>query len=170
MSTDPSGGTQTDAELASRLVRGDDRALAEVYQRHAPRVLAVANAVLGDQSAAEDVCHDVFIDLSRQPLGFDSARGSLGTYLVAGAHDRALDRLRFDQAVASSLATQIWAAVSALPADEAEALRLAYFGDTTYPELARILEVPEGTVRGRIRSGLRRLRAAFVEQGIIAAT
>lgn len=191
-STDPSGGTQTDAELAARLVQGDDRALAEVYRRHAPRVLAVANAVLRDQTVAEDVCQDVFVRLSRQPQSFDSGQGSLGTYLVVVAHGRALDRLRFeqawaregqqarfapsstenagDQAVASSITTPIWAAVSALPDYEAEALRLAYFGGTTYREVACILEVTEGTVKNRIRSGLRRLRAGLVEQGIIVAT
>ncbi len=68
------------------------------------------------------------------------------------------------------MAAQIWAAVGALPVHEAEALRLAYFGGTTYREVASILQVAEGTVKSRIRSGLGRLRAAFVEQGIITAT
>lgn len=102
LSTDQIGGTQTDAQLAARLVQGDDRALAEVYRRHAPRVLAVANAVLGDQTAAEDVCQDVFVHLSRRLQSFDGGRGSLGTYLVVVAHDRAVDRLRFEQAWASA--------------------------------------------------------------------
>ena len=182
----------TDAELAARLVEGDGQALAEVYRRHGSRVIAVANAVLRDRAAAEDVCHDVFVRLSRQPQRFDSGRGSLVTYLVVVAQGRALDRLRSehararreerqvrlapttidgadDKAIASSMAAHVWAAVSALPAHEAEALRLAYFGGATYREVARILEVAEGTVKSRIRSGLRRLRAAFVEQGIIAA-
>lgn len=183
----------TDAELAARLVDGDAHALAEVYQRHAARVIAVANAVLRDHAAAEDVCQEVFLRLSRHPHRFDSGRGSLCTYLVVVAHGRALDRLRSeqararreeqqarflpstgegaeDQAIASSMAAQIWAAVSALPVHEAEALRLAYFGGTTYREVAGILQVAEGTVKSRIRSGLRRLRTAFIEQGIITPT
>lgn len=183
---------ETDGELMARLGAGDARALAEVYQRHGARVVAVANAVLRDRSAAEDVCQDVFVRLSRQPQRFDGGRASLGTYLAVVAHGRALDRLRSeqararreeqqarfaartsqdagDQAVASSMAADIWAAVSALPAHEAEAVRLAYFGDTTYREVARILEVPEGTIKSRIRSGLRRLRAEFIQQGIITA-
>lgn len=183
----------TDAELAARLVEGDAQALAEVYQRHGRQVIAVANAVLRDQAAAEDVCQDVFLRLFRHPHRFDAGRGSLGTYLVVIAHGRALDRLRSEQArarreaqharfapsalegaddraVASSMAAQIWAAVGALPVHEAEALRLAYFGGTTYREVAAILQVAEGTVKSRIRSGLRRLRAGFVEQGIITAT
>ena len=182
----------TDAELAARLAEGDGEALAEVYRRHGSRVIAVANAVLGDRAAAEDVCHDVFVRLARQPQRFDSGRGSLVTYLVVVAHGRALDRLRSDQArarreeqqarsapsasigaedraIASSMAAQVWAAVSALPAHEAEALRLAYFGCSTYREVACILQVAEGTVKSRIRSGLRRLRAAFISQGIITA-
>jgi RNA polymerase sigma-70 factor (ECF subfamily) len=182
----------TDAELAARLVEGDGPALAEVYRRHGSRVIAVANAVLRDRAAAEDVCHDVFVRLARQPQGFDSGRGSLVTYLVVVAHNRALDRLRSEQArarreehqarhapsasegaddkaIAASMAAQVWAAVSALPVHEAEALRLAYFGGSTYREVASILQIAEGTVKSRIRSGLRRLRAAFIDQGIIAA-
>lgn len=182
----------TDAELMARLVAGDRQALADAYRRHGGRVLAVANAVLRDQSAAEDVCQDVFVRLSRQPQRFDGKRASLGTYLTVVAHGRALDRLRSDrarvrreeqqsrfapctsedagdQAVASSMAAAIWAAVSALPVHEAEAVRLAYFGDTTYREVARILDVAEGTVKSRIRSGLRRLRAEFIAQGMITA-
>lgn len=186
------GPELTDAQFATRLREGDGEALAEAYRRYASRVIAVANAVLRDGAAAEDVCHDVFVGLSRRPEMFDSGRGSLGTYLVVVAHNRALDRLRSersrarretddaraaapacedagDQAVASSMAAQIWAAVGALPAHEAEALRLAYLGDTTYREVARILDVAEGTVKSRIRSGLRRLRVTCIEQGMITA-
>jgi RNA polymerase sigma-70 factor, ECF subfamily len=182
----------TDVELAARLVEGDRRALAEVYRRHGSRVIAVANAVLRDRAAAEDVCHDVFLCLCRYPQRFDSGRGSLLTYLVVVAHGRALDRLRSESArahreekqarvaptagrgadetaLASSMAAQVWAAVSALPAHEAEVLRLAYFGGSTYREVACILHVPEGTVKSRIRSGLRRLRVACIDQGIITA-
>ena len=182
----------TDAELMGRLVAGDAQALAAVYGRHGARVLAVANAVLRDRAAAEDVCQDVFVRLSGQPQRFDVGRASLATYLAVVAHGRALDRLRSDQArarreeqqarfapstsrdigdqaVASSMASQVWMAVSALPVHEAEAVRLAYFCDTTYSEVAHILELPEGTVKSRIRSGLRRLRAEFIEQGIITA-
>ena len=183
----------TDAELVARLVDGDNRALAEVYRRYASRVIAAANAVLRDRTAAEDVCHDVFVQFSRHPQKFDSRRWALRAYLVVVAHGRALDRLRAEQArarreeqqarsvlftsegadgqaIASCVAAQVWAAVSALPPQEAEALRLAYFGGSTYREVARILEVAEGTVKSRIRSGLRRLRAAFIEQGILTAT
>jgi RNA polymerase sigma-70 factor (ECF subfamily) len=179
-STERVGSVETDAELVARLVQGDDRALAEVYRRHAPQVLAVANAVLRNQAAAEDVGHDVFVRLSRQPLSFDGGRGPLGTYLVVVAHGLALDRLRFeqawsapsagDEAVTLSTPAEVWAAVSALPVQEAEALRLAYFGGATSREVARILEVAEETVASRIRSGLRRLRAAFIDQGIVHAT
>ena len=189
---DSVGVDSSDAQLAARLVAGDGEALAEVYRRHGSRVIAVANAVLRDLEAAEDVCQDVFVRLARQPQRFDSGRGSLVAYLVVVAHGRALDRLRSenararregqqarlapsvsegadDKAIASSMAAQVWAAVSTLPAHEAEALRLAYFGGSTYREVASILQVAEGTVKSRIRSGLRRLRADFIDQGIITA-
>ena len=183
----------SDVELVARHVDGDAHALAEVYQRHGSRVIAVADAVLRDRAAAEDVCQDVFVQLARHPEKFDAERGAVSTYLALIAHGRAVDRLRAeqararreerqarsipmasagadDQAIASSMAAQMWEAVSALPAHEAEALRLAYFGGSTYREVARMLEVAEGTVKSRIRTGLRRLRAAFIEQGIITAT
>ena len=75
-----------------------------------------------------------------------------------------------DLAIASSTATQIWEAVSSLPVHEANALRLAYFSGTTYREVARMLDVAEGTVKSRIRSGLMRLRSTLDDQGIITAT
>ena len=132
----------------------------------------------------------MFVRLARDPQKFDGRRAGLCTYLVVMAHARAVDRVRSEQArarreeqqartallstegadaqvIASSVAAQMWAALNALPVHEAEALRLAYFGQSTYREVARMLEVAEGTVKSRIRSGLRRLRVAFVEQGII---
>lgn len=183
----------TDAELVVHLIDGGDDALAEVYRRHGSRVMGVANAVLRNRAAAEDVCQDVFVQLARHPEKFDGRRAGLRTYLVVMAHARAVDRLRCEQArarreeqqaraavlwtegadapvITSSMAAELWAAVNALPAREAEVLRLAYFGGSTYREVARMLEVAEGTVKSRIRSGLRRLRVTFVEQGIITAT
>ena len=177
----------------ARLLDRDAQALALVYQRHGPRVIAVANAVLQDRTAAEDVCQDVFVQLWHHPEKFDGERGTLRAYLVVVTHGRALDHRRSEQArarreeqhggfvpsrregpddlaIASSTATQIWATVSALPVQEADALRLAYFSGTTYREVARMLDVAEGTAKSRIRTGLLRLRATFIEQGIITAT
>ena len=183
----------TDAELSARILGRDAQALALAYQRHGSRVIAVANAILQDRTAAEDVCQDVFIHLWHHPEKFDGGRGTLRAYLVVVSHGRALDRRRSeqararrekqhggfppsrkdgpdDQAIASLTATQIWAAVSSLPVHEADALRLAYFSGTTYREVARMLDLAEGTVKSRIRSGLMRLRATLDEQGIISAT
>jgi len=180
----------SDAERVAGLLDGDPHALGEAYRRHASRVVAVANSVLDDPSAAEDVCQDVFLHLSRHPEKFDVTRAALRTYLVVVAHGRALDRRRAEQArarreiqqarvllvhgegadarvLASTTAAQIRAAVNSLPAPEADAVRLAFFGETTYREVARILDVAEGTVKSRIRSGLKRLRVTFVEQGLI---
>jgi len=186
-------GSSTDAEVMARLVGGDDQALAEVYRRHGARVFSVAKAAVRDRAAAEDVTQDVFVQLARQPHKFDGGRGSLGAYLAVVAHGRALDRLRAEQArarreehqarlapstsesadekaVASSMGARLWAAVGALPGPEAEALRLAYFGGSTYREVAAILDVAEGTIKSRIRSGLKRLRSACIEQGVLTST
>ena len=183
---------QTDAELVARILDRDAQALALVYQRHGSRVIAVANAVLQDRTAAEDVCQDVFVQLWHHPEKFDEGRGTLRAYLVVVTHGRALDRRRSEQsrarreaqhggcfpsssegpddlAIASYTATQIWATVSALPVHEADAVRLAYFSGATYREVARMLGVAEGTAKSRIRSGLLRLRTTFIEEGIITA-
>lgn len=173
----------TDAELVACLGAGDARPLEEVYRRHGSQVIAVANAVLGDRESAEEVCCDVFVRLFRQPQTFDSGRGSLRTYLVVIAHGRAVDRLRADAAqehegdrprslscATEDVAAKLWAAMSTLPPDEAEALRLACYGGATYREVAHALEVAEEIIKRRIRSGLCRLRSACVEQRILSAT
>ncbi len=183
----------TDTALVARLLDHDVRALALLYQRHGPRVIAVANAVLQDRTAAEEVCQDVFVQLWHQPQEFDGGPGTLRAHLVVVSHGRALDRRRSEQAPArreeqdgdllrsgrggpddlasaSSTATEIWATVNALPVHEADALRLAYFSGPSYWKVARILGVAEGTAKSRIRSGLLRLRATLVEQGTITAS
>lgn len=162
----------------ARLVDGENHALAEMYQRHGSRVIAVAEAVLGDRTAAEDVCHEVFVQTGLHPQPVDDERGALRTHLVVMAHACALDRQRAGpvpptseavdgQAVASSVTAGIWAAVGTFPAQEAAAVRIAYFGGSTYREVACLLDVAEATVKSGIRSGLRRLREALVVQGVI---
>ena len=129
---------------------------------------------------------DVFVRLWHHPDRFDSSRGSLRTYLLTVAHSRAVDTIRARaarmrrerrdaDAVAAAgydvdlevrdlaLADQVARAMASLTEDERQAIELAYFGGHTYREVAVLLSQPEGTIKSRIRSGLRRMRRSLSE-------
>jgi RNA polymerase sigma-70 factor (ECF subfamily) len=181
----------SDAGLVVAIGRFREEALAEAYRRHAGAVFALARRVLNDATAAEEVLQEVFIRLWNAPDKFDPERGSLRSYLLAQAHGRSVDQLRSETArrrreerdaqhTAESgydLEHEVWdlavadrvkAAVSELPAEERRAIELAYFGGHTYREVAQLLGNPEGTVKSRIRSGLRRLRTGLADEGELA--
>ena len=181
--------TSSDPALVVAIGRWHDWALAEVYRRHAGAVHALARRLLGADGQADDVTQDVFVELWHHPERFDPARGSLRAFLVAMAHSRAVDRLRADTARAGrelrsarstatagydlenqvwelALADQLKGAVAALPTTERTAIELSYFGGHTYREVARLLGEAEGTIKSRIRAGLRRLHGGLVQSGI----
>jgi RNA polymerase sigma-70 factor (ECF subfamily) len=181
--------TLSDAVLVVAIGRWTEAALAEVYRRHGGAVHALAQRILGAGDRADDVTQEVFVALWNRPERFDPARGSLRAFLVTIAHGRAVDLLRAESArhgreqrtarqpaaSGDDLESQIWeravnaqlkAAVSTLPAGERRVIELAYFGGHTYREVAALLGEPEGTIKGRIRAGLRRLRAALIQQGM----
>src|SRR5436190_8503443 len=179
----------SDAALVVAIGRWRNDALAEVYRRHAGAVYALARRVLGEAAAAEEVVQEVFLRLWNSPEKFDSERGSLRSYLLAHAHGRSVDQLRSDtsrrrreerevrQAAEAGydLEHQVWdlavadtvkVALSRIPIEERRAIELAYFGGLTYREVAVMLGTPEGTVKSRIRAGLRRMRDSLTEAGI----
>jgi RNA polymerase sigma-70 factor (ECF subfamily) len=179
----------SDSALVVGIGRWRQDALAESYRRHAGAVFALARRLLQDKATAEEVVQEVFLRLWNSPDKFDPERGSLRSYLLAQTHGRAVDLLRSETSrrrreerdvreaaeAGYDIEHEVWdiavaervkEAVSSLPEDERRAIELAYFGGHTYREVASILEAPEGTVKSRIRSGLRRLRAHLVEAGI----
>ncbi len=182
----------SDAALMVAIARMHEPALAEAYRRHGGAVLALARRVLGSSDLAEEVTQEVFVELWDAPERFDPGRGALRTYLITKAHGRSVDIVRSESArkrreertlreTASSgydiehqawdlaIAEQVKAAVTSLPADERAAIEMAYFEGHTYREVASLLGQPEGTVKSRIRSGLRRLRTALAQHGVEAA-
>ena len=163
------------------------------YREHADAVLGLARRLVGDRLLAEEVSQEVFLRLWRRPDRFDPNRGSLRSFLLAECHSRAVDAIRRESArrrreeregrskdrcavadVAgdvcdAAVRDQVARLVQALPDGERDAISLAYSRHITYRQVADILDTPEGTVKGRIRSGLRRLRSQMDELGIKAA-
>ena len=182
----------SDPALVVAIGRWREDALAEAFRRHAGAVLALARRVLGDAALGEEVVQEVFLKLWSAPERFDPVRGSLRSFLLAQAHGRAVDMLRsnssrrrreerdaslsaesgydierevWDLAVAEHLQD----VVKTLPVDERKAIELAYFGGHTYREVAAMLGQPEGTVKSRIRSGLKRMRGLLADAGLSPA-
>jgi RNA polymerase sigma-70 factor (ECF subfamily) len=185
-------GEVSDAQLVTSIARYSEIALAEVYRRHGGAVYGLARRVLNNASEAEDVTQEVFLRLWNRPDRFDPGRGTLRSFLLTQSHGRAVDAVRslnarrlresgdarrtataeydmqhevWDLAVADQVAR----ALGDLPDEERRAIELAYFDGHTYVEVADLLGQPEGTVKSRIRNGMRRMRAVLVESGVQGA-
>ena len=178
-----------DARLVVAIARRQPDALAEVYRRHAGAVLGLARRVLGDPKLSEEVVQEVFLGLWRAPDAFDPERGSLRSYLLAQAHGKSVDVVRAEmsrrareerearlrvgsgydlerEVVDLTIADRVRRTMEALPEQERRAIELAYFGGQTYREVAVTLGEPEGTIKTRIRTGLKRMRATLQEAGV----
>lgn len=178
-----------DGALVAAIGRWQDAALAEVFRRHSGAVNGLARRVLNSANLADEVTQEVFLALWREPEAFDVGRAPLRTLLLTKTHGRAVDLVRAETArhareertasdrasagydleryVADlAVAEQVKAAVETLPDGERQAIELAYFGGRTYRDVAAVLGEPEGTIKSRIRSGLRHLRILLVEHGV----
>lgn len=169
------------------LVRGGDSAAFEVvYERHSTVAFSLAHRMCGGRPAAEDVVQEAFLSAWRRAASFDATRGSLRTWLLGIVHHRAIDVLRRSGGDARRRADQpvedfeiaarvdvsgevaereqagvVRDALVALPAEQSKVIELAYFGGFTHIEIADMLGLPVGTVKGRMRLGLAKLRSAF---------
>jgi RNA polymerase sigma-70 factor (ECF subfamily) len=166
----------------SRLREADDDALSALYARHADACRALAARVLGDGIEAEDVVQDVFLTLWNRPERFDPARGTGRAWLLSVTRHRAVDRLRrrphqphhdvtemtdwladgreptaFEQIYASVRLETIQQAMQRLPREQRALIVRTYFQGQTHQEIALTTGLPLGTVKGRIRLGLRKL-------------
>lgn len=179
----------SDAQLVTAIARYNEVALAEVYRRHGGAVFGLAKRVLANSTEAEDVTQEVFLRLWNQPDRFDPARGSLRSFLLAQSHGRAVDAVRSSSSRRAreardamrtarssydmqhevwdlAVADQVSQAMGELPEEERRVIELAYFDGHTYREVAELLNQPEGTVKSRIRNGMRRMRAALADAGV----
>ncbi len=170
-----------DAALMAAVAGRNEAALQEIYRRYGNVVLGLAARILGDTGLAEDVTQEVFVQLWRTADRYDASRGKLRTMLLTQTHGKCVDVIRSRNArsaredrvhsgerdaapdavdaelMAITETELIRSAVERLPTEERTPIELAYFGGNTYRQVATILGLPEGTVKARIRSGLRRL-------------
>jgi len=181
----------SDSALVVAVARWHQPALAELYRRHGAAVRNLALRVIASGALAEEVTQDVFVELWYKPEQFDAGRGSLRTLLLTKTHGKAVDIVRSENARRAredasgrdpslggydiahyawdlARAEQVKAAVECLPRNERLAIEMAYFDGLTYRQVAEVLSEPEGTVKSRIRSGLRRLRTVLAGQGVEA--
>lgn len=178
-------GTQDeDAPLVRAVARGDQAALAALYDRHAPLLLAVGRRILGAPREAEDLLHDVFLEAWRAAGDYDPARGSVRAWLVMRMRSRALDRVRAAGRAKVVLGAsdaqpevagepqdlgrgvdraRVLVALERLSPEHREILELGYFEGLSSSEIAARLSVPIGTVKSRVARGLAQLRAGFME-------
>jgi RNA polymerase sigma-70 factor, ECF subfamily len=182
----------SDSALMVGIGRWREAALAEAYRRHGGAVHALGRRLLGGDGRADDVTQEVFVDLWQRPERFDASRGTLRAFVITLAHSRAVDRLRADAARSSreerdarqtadagydvenevwdlAMAEKVRRALSLLADGERQAIEMSYFGGHSYREVALLLGEPEGTIKSRIRTGLRRLRAGLADAGFESA-
>ncbi len=172
----------TDEELLVAAAGRDEAAFAELYTRLMPRVHRVARRVIRDISFAEEVAQEVMAEVWAKADRFDPTRGSASAWMTTMASRRAIDRVRSEQAararadksarreqsrefdvVADEVETrldhwQVRQALAVLTSRQREAVELAYFDGHTYRDVARVLDIPEGTAKSRLRDGIGRLR------------
>jgi RNA polymerase sigma-70 factor (ECF subfamily) len=177
-----------DGELVSSLVLHDEAAFAELFRRHARSIGAAAHLILGNSALCDDVVAEVFLALWLAPQTFDPARASLLGYLRMKAKGRSIDILRSETArvrrehvetsqqravpeldsslLANESSIEVRKALEALPSREREPIQLAFQQGMTYRTIAAYLGIPEGTIKSRIRTGLRHLREGLAAQRV----
>lgn len=163
--------------------RGDPDAFQMIYDRHATAAFSLAYRMTGNRNAAEDVVQESFLGLWRSTARYDRTRGSVRTWVLGIVHNRAIDSLRrstvhdkrraSDEGIEERFAAkertdvevarrdearEVRAALGTLPPEQSRVIELAYFGGFTHSEIASMLETPIGTIKGRMRLGLEKMR------------
>ena len=172
-----------DEDLMQLVRRGDTSAFEVVYDRHATAAFSLAYRMTGTRNVAEDVVQEAFLSLWRSGARYDRTRGSVRTWVLGIVHNRAIDALRrsmvhdrrraSDEGIEERLesgdrtdveaarrdeAREVRSALAALPPEQSRVIELAYFGGFSHSEIASMLETPIGTVKGRMRLGLQKMR------------
>jgi RNA polymerase sigma-70 factor (ECF subfamily) len=165
---------------------GDPRAFAVVFDRHADAAFSLAYRMCGRRAMAEDVVQEAFLSLWRGVARFDPDRGSVRAWVLRATHNRAIDAFRrtvakdardvTDEGLAERMPARdrvdeeverredvrrVRSALEGLPHDQRQVIELAYFGGFTHTQIAEMLDLPAGTVKGRMRLGITKMRLAL---------
>lgn len=181
-----------DAALLERIARRDPGGVSLLYDRYSGIAFALAYRLLHDRSAAEDIVQEAFLNVWRCARTYDAKRGTVRAWLLTIVHHQTIDRLRgirsrggaaadidamLSLAGGEDIATtvmagvgreQVRAALATLPPDQQEVIVLAYFGGLTHTEIAACAALPLGTVKGRMRLALAKLRVALQQWEAVA--
>ncbi len=180
-----------DEDLMRYVRKGDAVAFEVLYDRHSGVAFSLAYRIVGARAQAEDVVQEAFLSIWRSGARYDRARGSVRTWVLGIVHNRAIDGLRratvHDKRRASDdgieerfesgdrtdvevarreEAGTVRAAMDVLPPEQSQVIELAYFGGFTHSEIAEMLGMPIGTVKGRMRLGLEKMRGALVAREV----
>jgi RNA polymerase sigma-70 factor, ECF subfamily len=181
-------GGLADEELIERVAAGDARAFEAVYDRHSRAAYSLAYRIAGNPVVAEDVVQEAFLSLWRASERYRPERGSLRSWLLSVVHNRAIDQVRRSlvhdrrradgegieerreapertdvEVLRRDEARAIRSALDRLPPDQVRVIELSYFGGFTHTQIAEMLEMPLGTVKGRMRLGLEKMRDGIEE-------
>jgi RNA polymerase sigma-70 factor (ECF subfamily) len=182
-----------DEELMSLVAKGQARAFETIYERHCGAAFSLAYRMCGKRALAEDVAQEAFLSIWRSGGRYDRARGSVRTWVLGIVHNRAIDALRksvvherrrasdegIEERFEARERTEVEAArreeaetirgmLDTLPDEQSRVIELAYFGGFTHSEIAEMLGAPIGTVKGRMRLGLEKLRGQLAPQGAMS--
>jgi RNA polymerase sigma-70 factor (ECF subfamily) len=182
-----------DEELMELVGSGEVRAFEVVFDRHAGPAYSLAYRMCGSRALAEDIVQEAFLSLWRSGTGYDRGRGSVRSWVLSAVHNRAVDALRrkgaksgrdvSDEGIAERLrapdstdvqveqrdqARRLRGALGTLPDDQRQVIELAYFGGLSHTQIAEMLDLPPGTVKGRMRLGLSKMRSALGEAERVA--
>ena len=177
-----------DEEVMQLVQRGDSRAFELLYDRHGGAAYSLAYRIVGKQSAAEDVVQEALLSIWRSRLRYDQTRGSVRNWILGIVHNRAIDGLRRNSVHDRRRATLevveerfeapertdvevarreeargVRGALETLPDEQRRTLELAYFGGFTHTQIAEMVHEPVGTVKGRMRLGLEKMRPQLAE-------
>ena len=182
-----------DEELMSLVAKGQARAFETIYERHCGAAFSLAYRMCGKRALAEDVPQEAFLSIWRSGGRYDRAGGSVRTWVLGIVHNRAIDALRrsvvherrrasdegIEERFEARERTEVEAArreeaetirgmLDTLPEEQSRVIELAYFGVFTHSEIAEMLGAPIGTVKGRMRLGLEKLRGQLAPQGAMS--
>ena len=180
-----------DEDLMSLTSGGDAEAFTALYDRHVRAAYSLAYRMMGERQATEDLVQEAFLKVWRAAGIYRAERGSVRIWILSIVHNRGIDQIRshasrrrtqerieasaprsqpseaFAETWRNSQKTQVKEALRELPPEQLKVLELAYYSGHTHVEIAELLGLPLGTVKGRMRLGLKRIREYFNSRGIV---